>query len=120
MIELSKGNKLKKKHSDQLKNKYFLDQKGFVYVMEECRQQIKSKRGKLNRDNNRINQYQQNRTFRNNEGMFHKKLNNDSYIQNINCTPDENESREIWKKIWGINKVYNKILDGFQISNLNC
>ena len=34
MIELSKGNNLKKKHSDQLQRKYFLNQKVFVYVME--------------------------------------------------------------------------------------
>ena len=44
--ELSKGNKLKKKHSDQLQRKCVLNQKGFVYVMKEIRQQIKSKRRK--------------------------------------------------------------------------
>ena len=49
LIELIKGNKLAKNHSDQLQRKYFLNQTGFVYVMEEIRQRIKSKRGKLNR-----------------------------------------------------------------------
>ena len=43
VIELSKGNKLKRKHSDQLQKKYFLNQKGFVYVIPEVRQRIKSK-----------------------------------------------------------------------------
>ena len=57
MIELSKRNKLKKKHSDQLQRKYFLKLKGVVYVMEEIRQQIKTKRGKLNIYNNQVNQY---------------------------------------------------------------
>ena len=33
-LELNKGKKLKKKHSDQLQRKYFLNQKGFVYVMK--------------------------------------------------------------------------------------
>ena len=99
MIELSKGNKLKKKHSDQPQRKYFRNQKGFVYVMEEIRQRIKGKREKLNRYNNGINQYQQNRTFRNNKGMFYKKLNSDSNNENTNSTPDENESRESWKNI---------------------
>ena len=98
VIELSKGNKLKKKHSDELQRKYFLNQKDFVYVMEEIRQRIKSKRGKLNRYNNRVNYYQQNRTFRNNKGMFYKKLNGDSNNENTNSTPDESESREFWKK----------------------
>ena len=86
VIELSKGNKLKKKHSDQLQRKYFLNQKGFVYVMEEIRQRIKSKRGKLNRYNNRVNQYQQNRTSKNNEGMFYKILNGNSNSENTNST----------------------------------
>ena len=70
VIELSKVKKLRKKHSDQLQRKYFFNQKGFVHVMKKNRQQIKSKRGKVNRYNIRINKYQQNRTFRNNEGMF--------------------------------------------------
>ena len=35
VIELSKAKKLKKKHSDQLQRKYFLNQKGFVYVMKK-------------------------------------------------------------------------------------
>ena len=61
---------------------------------------MKSKRGKVNRYNNRINKYQQNRTFRNNEGVFYK-LNGDSNNENTNSTPDENESREFWKKNMG-------------------
>ena len=93
MIELSKGNKLKKKHSKKIQRKYFLNQKGFVYVMEEIRQKIKSTRGKLIRYNNRVNQYQQNRTFGNNEGMFYKIVNGDSNNDNKNSTPDTNESR---------------------------
>ena len=47
LIELSKGNKLKKTHSDQLQRKYFLNQKDFAYVMEEIRQRIKSKKESL-------------------------------------------------------------------------
>ena len=67
VIQLSKGIKLKKKHPDQLQRKYVFDQKGFVYVIEETRQGIKAKRKKLNRYNNRLNQYPQNRTFRSNQ-----------------------------------------------------
>ena len=125
MIKLSKGNKLKKKHSDQLQWNYFLKQKSFVYVMEEIRQQIKSKRAKLNRYNNRVNKYQQNRIFRNNERMLYKKLNGDSNNKNTNSTPDENKSREFWKKIWGINKVHHKDAEWLpniklELLNLDC
>ena len=34
VVELSKGNEFKKKHSDQLQIKYFLKQKDFACVME--------------------------------------------------------------------------------------
>ena len=40
VIELSKGNKLKKKHSNHLQRKYFLP---FVYVTEEIRNELKQK-----------------------------------------------------------------------------
>ena len=108
LIELSKRNTPKKKHCDQLQRKYFLNQKDFAYIMEEIRQRIKLNRGKLHRYNNRVNQYQQNRTFRNNEGMFCKIFNGNSNNENANSFAEENESRKFWKKIWGINKVHNK------------
>ena len=46
VIKLSKGNKLKKQHYDQLHWKYIINQKGFVYLKSE----------KLNRYNIRISQ----------------------------------------------------------------
>ena len=120
VVEPSKGNKLKKKHSDQLQRKHFLNQKSFLYLMEEIRQRIKAKRGKPNRYNNRINQYKENRTFRNNEGLFYKKLNGDTKNENTNSTPDENESREFSKKKYEVLiKFIIRMLNGFQISNLN-
>ena len=109
VVGLSKGSKLKKKYSHQLRGKYVLNQKGFVYVMEEIRKRIKSKRGKLNRYNNRVNQYEQNRTFRNNGRMFYKKLNGDSNNDNTNSTPGENESSKFWKKIWSVNEWLSNI-----------
>ena len=73
--------------------------------MEEIRKQIKAKREKVDRYNNRINQYQQNITFGDNEGMFYKHW---MVNEKINSTPDDDdEGREFWrKKIWGINKVH--------------
>ena len=76
--------------------------------MEEIRQRIKVKRGKVIRYNNRINQYQQNRTFRSNEGIFYKKLNGYSNNENTNSTLVEDESKEFWKNIWYVNEVHNK------------
>ena len=36
------------------------------------------------------------------------KLNADSNNENTKSTPDEDESREFWTKIWVFNKVVNK------------
>ena len=55
--------------------------------MKEIRQRIKAKRGKLNRCHNRINQYQKNRTFRTNEGMFYKTFNGNSNNENTISNP---------------------------------
>ena len=40
--------------------------------------------------------------------MFHKKSNGDSNNENTSSTPDEDECREFWEKIWDISKVHNK------------
>ena len=56
VIKLSKGNKLKKQHFDQLHWKYIINQKGFVYLMEQVRHLIKPKSEKLNRHNIRLSQ----------------------------------------------------------------
>ena len=77
--------------------------------MEEIRKRIKSKREKLNRYNNRLNQYEQNGTFRNNVRMFYKKLNGDSNNDNTNPTPGENESSKFWKKMWSVNEWLSNI-----------
>ena len=82
--------------------------------MKEIRQRIKSKRGKLNRYNNQVKQYQQNRTFRNNEAIFYKIWNGDSNNEYTNSNPVDTGSREFWD-----NKFIIRILNGFQISNLN-
>ena len=47
MIELSKRNKLEKKHSDQLQIKYFVNQKGFVYVWKKLDNELKQKEESL-------------------------------------------------------------------------
>ena len=43
-------------------------------------------------------------------------MNGVSNSENTNSTPDENESREFCKKIWGINKIHNK--DAEWLSNI--
>ena len=79
---------VKKRHQDALQRKYGIKQKGLQIVKEEIRQRIKAKAAKISRYQQRINQYQQNRMFKNNESTFYQKLNNDEGQNNENAIPD--------------------------------
>ena len=95
---------IKKRHQDTLERKYKIKHKGLHVAKEEIRQRIKAKTAKISRYQQRINQYQQNRMFRNNESRFYKQLNNDTGRTNENAIPDADESRKFWSDIWS-NKV---------------
>ena len=95
---------IKKRHQDTFERKYKIKQKGLHVAKGEIRQRIKAKTAKISRYQHRINQYQQNRMFRNNESRFYKQLNIDTDRTNENVIPDADESRKFWSDIWG-NKV---------------
>ena len=46
--------------------------KGLPVTREEIKERIKAKNIKIKRYQNRINQYQQNRTLKNNQGKFYR------------------------------------------------
>ena len=68
---LLEGKKMKKKHQDNLQKRYKLKEKGKQKVKEEILQRIKAKTAKINRYQQRVSQFQQNKFFRNNEGRFY-------------------------------------------------
>ena len=68
---LLQGKKMKKKHQDNLQERYKMKEKGKPKVKEEILQRVKAKTGKVNRYQERVSQFQQNRFFRNNEGQFY-------------------------------------------------
>ena len=74
MKALNENKAVKRKHVDRLERKYRFDQKGKSTVLETIRQRMIAKEGKMKRYRNRINQYNQNRTFQNNEGRFCQQL----------------------------------------------
>ena len=53
--------------------KYKPKERGRPKVKEEILQRIKAKTAKINRYQQRVSQFQQNRLFRNNEGRFYKQ-----------------------------------------------
>ena len=104
--------KIKHKHRSCLQNKYKIPQKGLATVKEEILQRIKAITGKIKRYNNRINQYQQNRTFQNNQGKFYQQLNSGGK-QERNDVPDAEAANEFWEGIWGVYHIiisYNHYL----------
>ena len=63
---------IKKKHKARLERKYSIRRKRLNIIREEIKQRIEAVGAKIKRFNSRINQYQQNRMFLNNQGRFFK------------------------------------------------
>ena len=101
---------IKKKHRDELQRKYKLKQTGLHTVREVIRQRMIAKRGKIQRYDNRIKQFQQNRAFANNQGKFFKVLNNEG-MQQSNERPNAEETKAFWSEIWGQEVSHNKEAD---------
>ena len=74
--------KIKRKYKHDLERRYKIGQKGLKTVKEEIKQRISAKVGKIKRYSSRINQYQQNRVFLNNQKGF-----------SVNLMEKENNSR---------------------------
>ena len=89
---------IKKKHRDELQRKYRLKQTGLHTVREVIRQRMIAKRGKIQRYDNRIKKFQQNRAFANNQGKFFKVLNNEG-MQQSNERPNAEETKAFWSEI---------------------
>ena len=61
---------------------------------EEIQERIKAKNNKIKRYQSRINQYQQNRTFKNNQGKFYRELNSGGKNYETTEVPDKKAAHE--------------------------
>ena len=101
------GERIKQKHTHYLQNRYKIKQKGFGVFREEIKQRIAAKTAKIERYSDRISQYQQNRTFQNNQKRFY---------QNVDCgekqkesqAPQSEQARDFWSSIWSKKVDHNK------------
>ena len=101
------GKRIKQKHTHYLQNRYKIKQKGFGVAREEIKQRIAAKTAKIKRYSDRISQYQQNRTFQNNQKRFY---------QNVDCgekqkesqAPQSEQARDLWSSIWSKKVDHNK------------
>ena len=83
---------IKKKHNDRLERRYKLKRTGLPVTREEIKEKIKAKNNKIKRYQSRINQYQQNRTFKNNQGKFYRELNSGGSSYETREVPDKKEA----------------------------
>ena len=85
-----------------------MKERGLPVTREEIKEIIKAKNIKIKRYQNRINQYQQNRTFKNNQGKFYRELNSRERNYKTTELPDKKETQEFWGNIWGERKEHRK------------
>ena len=83
---------------ERLWNKYKIKQKGLRTVVEELKQRVTAKSAKIKRYEGRINQYQQNRMYSNNQKMFFERL--EGKERSNDMIPDAIETKTFWKEIW--------------------
>ena len=105
---LTESKNIKKKHKNRLERRYKMKRRGLPVTREEIKERIKAKNNKIKRYLSRINQYQQNRTFKNNKGKFYRELNSGERNYKTTEVPDKNEAQEFWGNIWGERKEHRK------------
>ena len=86
-----------KKEKDWLDQKYGLRIKGFTLIMKELKQRITEKGTKVERYDNRIKQFQDNRNFQTNQGRFFKNLKGKKQRTK---PPNAEDVTTFWKRIW--------------------
>ena len=106
---LEKSN-IKEKHKDRLERRYNIRRKRLNIVREEIKQRIKAVGVKMKRLNSRINQYQQNRMFVNNQGRFFQRLNNEEENHQYEI-PNSVEAQTFCRGIWSERKEDHQIAE---------
>ena len=71
---LTERKNIKEKNNGGLERRYKLKRRGLPVTREETKERIKEKNNKIKRCQSRINQYRKNRTFKNNQEKFYRKL----------------------------------------------
>ena len=74
---------------EDLERRYYLKKKGVAVVLEELKQRILAKTGKIKRYQSRIEQYRQNRMFQCNQKRFFEMLENEERGNSV--VPDTEE-----------------------------
>ena len=79
---------------EDLERRYYLKKKGVAVVLEELKQRILAKTGKIKRYQSRIEQYRPNKMFQSNQSNEGNEEKDNSVV------PDTEESMRFWSSIW--------------------
>ena len=85
-----------------------MKRKGLPVIRQEIKERIKGKDNKIKRYQSKINQHQQNRTFKNYQGKIYRKLNSGGRNYETTEVPNKKEAQEFWGSIWGERKEHRK------------
>ena len=102
--DLGQSNRMKRNElqnegtTSKLERKYRIEKKGIVVVHEEVQQRLVAIGGKLERYDNRTEQYRQNRLFESNQKKLFDELDG---VERETVVPDTEESTRVWSNIWG-------------------
>ena len=84
--------------------------KGLQVVREELKQRLIAKAAKINRYNDRIEQYRQNRLLCYDQSKFYVKLDKETTDEQVYPSPEE--SRELWSSIWVTAVIIKRMQSG--------
>ena len=82
--------------------------RGLPVTREEIKERNKAKNNKIKRYQSRIDQHQQNRNFKNNQGKFYRELNSGGRNYEKAEVPDKKEVQEFLGSVWGERKEHWK------------
>ena len=85
--------------------------KSLQTVREAIKQRMAAKTGKIKRYQQRINQFQRNRLFGNNEGKFYQNFNAENEYQDSEA-PEGKDAINFWSDIWGKKLITIKMQNG--------
>ena len=106
--EIKKGVHLKQKIHDDLNRRHpLLKKKRILCVAEELKQRLRSKAAKIKRYNKRIERFNQNKLFSNNQKQFYRNLKS-SDDKSTGSPPNKEECLNFWRKIWEEEAEHNE------------
>lgn len=90
----------------ELEKKYRIRKKGVRVVFEELKQRLVAKKTKIKRNEQRYQQYVQNRMLRVDQKKFYQSLHGESNKEKV--VPNSGGSVKFWSGIWGQEVQHNK------------